>query len=178
MLMGLFFLIVAIEVIIDLVTKQLAVIFLSKIDTLPLWEGVLHLTYEENRGAAFGMLKDDRWVFLIASTAFIIGITAAVFIYKDKLNKSTVLLLATVLGGGIGNMIDRTLVGYVVDFVDFTLIDFAVFNFADICITVGAFAAFFDILINYIIKDEIKKYRKKKEEEKKLKETDIGSAEK
>ncbi len=178
MLMGLFFLIVAIEVIIDLVTKQLAVIFLSKIDTLPLWEGVLHLTYEENRGAAFGMLKDDRWVFLIASTAFIIGITAAVFIYKDKLNKSTVLLLATVLGGGIGNMIDRTLVGYVVDFVDFTLIDFAVFNFADICITVGAIAAFFDILINYIIKDEIKKYRKKKEEEKKLKETDIGSAEK
>ena len=52
----------------DQLTKLLSVLFLKNIDTFPLIRGVLHLTYVENRGAAFGMLANDRWVFLTVST--------------------------------------------------------------------------------------------------------------
>ena len=59
---------IALMIIADQLTKLLAVKYLMPIDTQPLWEGVLHLTYVENRGAAFGMLADHRWVFILVST--------------------------------------------------------------------------------------------------------------
>ena len=120
----------------DQLTKALAVRYLKPIAALPLWEGVFHLTYVQNPGAAFGMLQNHRWVFLIFST---VGIAAiGVYLWKmrdtDWLTASALLL---VMGGGIGNMIDRLALGYVVDFFDFTLINFAVFNVADIFVCVG-----------------------------------------
>lgn len=124
-------------VLLDQLTKKLAVLYLQELDTLPVIKDVIHLTYSENTGAAFGMLKDQRWIFLVFSSVAIIAIAAYLIVSKPK-NKLYVTALAFVLAGGIGNMIDRIAYGYVVDFIDFTLIDFAIFNVADSFITIGA----------------------------------------
>lgn len=124
----------------DQITKWLTVINLDLGESFPLIENVFHFTYVQNRGAAFGILKDQRWVFLIISTVAIV----AMFIMLWKSRKDSKLLciaISMIIGGGIGNMIDRCLLGYVIDFLDFTLINFAVFNVADsfVCIGVGLF---------------------------------------
>ena len=122
----------------DQLTKWLAVTYLKGNASFPLWQDVLHFTYVENTGAAFGSFKDHRWLFMITSTLLIIALIAYFLAARPK-DKLTVISLAFITGGGIGNMIDRILLGYVVDFIDFTLIDFAVFNVADsfVCVGVG-----------------------------------------
>lgn len=152
----LWFLIVLGVVFLDQATKILTVMFLKTVDTVPLWEGVLHLTYVENDGAAFGMLDDARWVFLIVSTLAIVGL-GGYMIWKRPKNKLLCVALTFLLGGGIGNMIDRVALGYVVDMIDFRLINFAVFNVADAFVCVGS-----GLLMLYIIMDMVKEYRKEK----------------
>ncbi len=121
----------------DILTKLSAIKYLKTVDTYPLWEGVFHLTYVENRGAAFGMMQGAR-IFFIVATLIIIG---AIFIFarKSKSNsKCLKLSLSLITAGAVGNLIDRIFRGYVVDFFDFCLIDYPVFNFADICVCIGA----------------------------------------
>ncbi len=122
----------------DQLTKWLAVVHLKGAESFPLWRDVLHFTYVENTGAAFGSFKDHRWVFMTISSIAIVALIAYFFWGKPHDRLSTV-ALAAITGGGIGNMIDRIRLGYVVDFIDFTLIDFAVFNVADsfVCVGVG-----------------------------------------
>ncbi|MBR2371046.1 MAG: signal peptidase II [Clostridia bacterium] len=120
----------------DQITKYLAVIFLKALDTFPLIQDVFHLTYVENRGAAFGMLSNHRWVFMIISTVGIIALSIYMF-YNRRESKLQNTALSMIIAGGIGNMIDRIALGYVVDFFDFTLINFAVFNVADVFVCVG-----------------------------------------
>lgn len=122
----------------DQLSKYLAVIYLKGGESFPIIKNVLHLTYVENEGAAFGMLKDHRWIFMIISSVAIIGL----FVYLVKNYKASRLqsvALTMIIAGGIGNMIDRVVLGYVVDFIDFTLINFAIFNVADsfVCVGVG-----------------------------------------
>lgn len=131
------FSIVVLTIVSDQITKWLALEFLKEIETFPIIEDVLHLTYHENRGAAFGILDDNRWVFLSISTITIIGIIFYLIKYPPK-NMWFGLGLSFILGGGIGNMIDRIFLGYVIDFVDFRLINFAIFNVADSFVCVGA----------------------------------------
>lgn len=121
----------------DQLTKFLAVRFLMPVDTVPLWENVLHLTYVENTGAAFGMMKDARWVFLILSSVAIVGLALYLFFGYARTTLATV-AFSMIVSGGIGNMIDRIALGYVIDFIDFRLIHFAVFNGADSFVCVGA----------------------------------------
>lgn len=121
----------------DQLTKFLAVKYLLPVDTVPLWEGVLHLTYVENTGAAFGMMKDARWVFLLLSSVAIVGIALYLFFGYARTTLATV-AFSMIVSGGIGNMIDRIALGYVIDFIDFRLIHFAVFNGADSFVCVGA----------------------------------------
>lgn len=130
-------LIIIVTIILDQLTKYLAVIFLKNIETFPIIKGALHFTYVENKGAAFGILSDSRWVFIVISTVAIIGLGIYLFRFAEK-NYLLRTGLAFIVGGGIGNMIDRTLLGYVVDFVDFRLINFAVFNIADTFVCIGA----------------------------------------
>lgn len=140
----------------DQMSKYLAVIFLKGEESFPLWQDVLHLTYVENRGAAFGMLKDHRWVFMVISTVAIIGILVYLsFHHKDGRLQS--LSLSMLIAGGIGNMIDRIVLGYVIDFIDFTLIDFAVFNIADSCVCVGV-----GLLMLCLIIDTVRSYKEEK----------------
>ena len=152
----------------DALSKWLVVRFLKPISSLPLWEGVLHFTYVENRGAAFGMLSGHRWIFMIFSSIAILAIAAYLFRDRSYLSDKDEngayppipfwmgISLAAIVSGGIGNMIDRISLGYVVDFIDFTLINFAVFNVADIFVTVGAFALALCVLLPLII-SELKK---------------------
>ena len=121
----------------DQLTKLLAVRYLMPVDTVPLWENVLHLTYVENTGAAFGMMTDARWVFLILSSVAIVGIALYLFFGYARTTLATV-AFSMIVSGGIGNMIDRIALGYVIDFIDFRLIHFAVFNGADSFVCVGA----------------------------------------
>lgn len=162
--------IVALTVAIDQLTKYLAVRYLTAVDTVPLIKDILHLTYVENTGAAFGMMKDRRWVFMTVSVVAIVAIAVILWMYGRELVFAS-LCLSMVLGGGIGNMIDRVALGYVVDFIDFRAIDFAVFNGADSFVCVGAF-----FLIIYLIKDLVREY--KLEKLKKAEEKSADEAEK
>ena len=132
-------------VVLDQLTKWLAVEYLIPVGTVPIIKDALHLTYVENPGAAFGMMQNSRWIFLLVSTVAIIAIIIYLIKFAPK-NKLALLSLAFILGGGIGNMIDRVALGYVVDFIDFRLINFAVFNVADSFVCVGA-----ALLIIYVL---------------------------
>lgn len=140
----------------DQLTKWLAVVYLQGEPSFPLWQDVLHLTFVKNEGAAFGMLKDHRWVFMVFSTLAIVGILVYLIRFRPA-SRLLQIALAMVVGGGIGNMIDRTVLGYVIDFIDFTLIDFAVFNVADSFVTVGA-----GLMILYLILDMVKESKQAK----------------
>ncbi len=151
--------VIVLGIFLDQLTKMLAIRYLKPVFSFPLWKDVLHFTYVENRGAAFGMLADHRWVFMVFSCVAIVLLALYLFLDRSYLSEKgadgkypaiflpTGLSLAAVISGGIGNMIDRIAYGYVVDFVDFTLIDFAVFNVADIFVTVGAFSLAASMLI-------------------------------
>ena len=136
--MLLFFLLMAGVILADQLTKILALQYLAPVGSYPLWEDVLHLTYVENTGAAFGMLKDQRWVFLVISTVALGGMIAYIALTKAK-HPLEITSVAFIVGGGIGNMIDRISRGFVVDFVDVRCIPFwkYVFNVADIFVCVG-----------------------------------------
>ena len=134
-------------IVFDQVTKVIAIKQLLPISTYPIIKDVIHFTYVENRGAAFGMLQNQRWVFMILSTVVIVVILFVMVKYKKFLHPIMLTGLSFTIGGGIGNMIDRTIKGYVVDFIDFTLIDFAVFNIADTFICIGVGLIILDILL-------------------------------
>ena len=106
--------------------------------------GLVNFQYLENRGMAFGMLKDFRWIFIVFTLAVIIGIV--VYLAKVKpTNKLLLTALALVTGGGIGNLIDRIFLGYVVDYIQLSFFQ-PVCNFADYCITFGTV-----LLLIYIV---------------------------
>ena len=152
-----FSIIIALGIVIDQLTKILAVHFLKPVSTVPIIKNVIHLTYVENRGAAFGMLTDSRWVFMLVSTVAILGMLF--FLYSGMAGSRLYeISVAMIISGGIGNMIDRTLLGYVVDMIDFRLIDFAVFNGADSFVCVGA-----GILILALILDIVRDAKKEKD---------------
>jgi signal peptidase II len=144
-------------IIIDQITKILASTYLKPIFTFPIIEDIIHLTYRENTGMAFGMLKDHRWVFMLVSTILIIGMGIYLYGMKSE-NRLYDVSLALILSGGIGNMIDRIFLGYVVDFIDCRFINFAVFNGADSFVCVGA-----GLLMLALILDLIKEFKKEKE---------------
>ena len=141
----------------DQVTKWLAVIYLKGEGSFPLWEGVFHFTYVENTGSAFGMLKDQRWVFMSLSVILIVGLLTFFIWFYKSISPLMRCACSMIIAGGIGNMIDRVLVGYVVDFLDFTLIDFAVFNVADSFVCIGA-----GLFILWFILDAVNENKQKK----------------
>ena len=155
--MFIWLIVIAGVIFLDQLTQYLALMFLRSLDTVPLWEDVLHLTYVENPGAAFGMMKDQRWIFMTVSTVAIVALLVYL-LWKKPQSKVECLAVAFIIGGGIGNMIDRVALGYVVDMIDFRLIDFAVFNVADSFVCVGA-----GLLVLWLLLSCIKEYRIEKE---------------
>jgi len=125
-------------VILDQLSKWLAVVYLSEGASRVFIPYIIEFTYHENRGAAWGMFSNHRWVFMLTSTVAIVFIIAFLAKNIKKVHPVLTVSLTMILAGGIGNMIDRLFIGYVVDFINFLFIDFPVFNVADICVTVGA----------------------------------------
>ncbi len=129
--------IAAILVAIDQISKFFIIRDLKPVIDIPVWDGVLHLHYTQNTGAAFGMLPGLRWVFLGLACLFVIAAFIFVFVYKKKIDLMAKISLALITGGAIGNIIDRFRFGYVVDFIYVKIINFAIFNAADSCIVIG-----------------------------------------
>ena len=132
--------VIAAAVVVDQVSKVLVIKFLKDLVSVEIIPGILRFTYVENRGAAFGMLSDNRWIFMIISSLAIVAIV--VYLWKFRPDSILACLaLSMIVGGGIGNMIDRVALGYVVDFIDFCAFPSLwmwVFNVADACVCVGA----------------------------------------
>ena len=144
----------------DQLTKWLAATFLKQVGTFPIIKDVLHLTYHTNKGMAFGMLETHRWIFMSVSTVMIIALGFLLYSGYVRANKLYTVSLSLIISGGIGNMIDRVFLGYVIDFIDFRLIDFAIFNGADSFVCVGA-----GLLIFALIKDVIRESKKQKKQD-------------
>ena len=129
-------LIILLVIVADQLTKYITVRYLKPLSTVPILEDVFSLTYVENRGAAFGILQNQRW-FLIILPILIISV-AIIFLIKNR-NESLLsrISLAIILGGAIGNLLDRIFRTYVVDMFEFTFIQFPVFNVADMAVVCG-----------------------------------------
>ena len=122
----------------DQFSKYLVLEYLKPIDVYDLWHGVFRLNYEENTGAAFSMLSDFTWV-LIVLTLILCCLILYILLKGSVRSALGRISLIFVFSGGIGNLIDRVFRGFVVDMFDFYLIDFAVFNVADIFVCCGCF---------------------------------------
>lgn len=120
---------------------------------IPILKDILELHYLENRGAAFGIFQGKRFYFIIV--VIIVFAVVGWIIWKlpeDKKYDKLHITLSLILAGGIGNFIDRIARGYVVDFIYFKLIDFPVFNVADIFITVSTILL--AIMLLFLYKEE------------------------
>lgn len=138
---------------IDQLTKFLAVENLKNRADIPLIPNVLYLQYLENRGAAFGIFQDKKIFLVLLTSLILIGVCYVLWkIPADKKYIYLKLLCFLITAGGIGNLIDRIRLDYVIDFIYFSPIDFPVFNVADIYVSVGMVLLFIVVLFYY--KDE------------------------
>ena len=142
--MILFLCISVLVIVADYFTKMLAV-NVFKVNEITVIKDILYFTYVENRGAAFGMLQNHRWIFITVTTVVIALIILYVLIKKPK-RKIELTALSLICGGGMGNMIDRIFLSYVVDFIDVRIINFPVFNVADCAVVIGC-----GLLILYLL---------------------------
>lgn len=120
----------------DQVTKWAVSTYMDMEETIPLIPNVFHLTSHRNRGAAFGILQNQRVFFIVVTIIIVIGI----IVYLRKVYREQKFLsfgLSFVLGGALGNFVDRSIKGEVVDMLDFRLIDYPIFNLADCFIVTG-----------------------------------------
>ncbi len=133
------FLIALLVVGLDQASKYLVVQNLKPVVDVPLIDGILHLHYVENAGAAFGILQNAKWLFVTISVLACLAIIGYQVIKRPKLHWVANLSLGLILGGAIGNnLIDRLRLGYIIDFIYVKAINFAIFNVADMGVTIGA----------------------------------------
>lgn len=129
---------------VDQLIKRLVVAQLKPVGSVTAIPGFLNFTYLENRGAAFGMLQDQRWFFIIITGVITILLIAGLFLYKRH-SACSIAASILIIGGGIGNLIDRIVLGYVVDYIQVSFFP-PIFNFADCCVTVGTILLMVHIL--------------------------------
>lgn len=122
-------------VVLDQIFKYLAINNLKSVENVAVIDNLLYFTYLENRGAAFGIFSNQRWLFIIATVLAIILLVYLVFV-KNFQSKIFNISVALIIGGGVGNLIDRIFLGYVVDYIQISFFP-PVCNFADYCITAG-----------------------------------------
>ena len=105
--------------------------------TLTVIPGFFRFTYLENTGAAFGFLSGHTWILTIVAAIAVALILFELFRLRKGIHKLYNIALSLLLAGALGNLFDRVVSGFVVDFIEFNFINFAVFNVADICVTFG-----------------------------------------
>ena len=121
-------------ILIDQITKFLIKTNFQLNQTLLVINNIFHLTYIHNFGAGFGILQQQKFILIFVS----IIVVGFIFYYLDKIKEKErllQLLIGFILGGTVGNLIDRIIYGYVIDFLDFRI--WPVFNFADSFVTIG-----------------------------------------
>jgi len=132
----LFWIAAFVSVMIDQLTKYWVVQSFSLEETLPLWDGVFHFTYVTNTGAAFSLFSNSggwlKWLSLLVSLGL-----AGLAILGPVMNRWEQAGFGFILGGALGNGLDRFASGEVVDFLHFKLINFPIFNMADVFINIG-----------------------------------------
>ena len=163
------FLLIILLVFLDQFTKYLAVIHLEDKPAIKIIDGVLELNFLKNSGAAFGLLQNQK-VFFILVAVMILCIIAYVLFRMPDDNKYNIMhiLLVMIASGAAGNMIDRVRNDYVVDFIYFVIINFPIFNVADIYVTVSTFLFVILFLFyykendfNFLSFNQQKKFREK-----------------
>ena len=133
--------VIIVLVVLDQLTKLWALNDLRRNGPIPIWKGVLELLYVENRGAAFGILQNRQWFFFGVTVLILAGVLWVLHRIPGTRRFLPLRLCGyCIIAGAAGNMIDRCFRHYVVDFIYFKLIDFPVFNLADIYVTVSAFS--------------------------------------
>lgn len=153
---------ILLSVMLDQFTKHLAVIHLKEQEPFVIFKDVFELQYLENRGAAFGLLQNQQVFFFIS--VVIISIVIGWFYIRVPMNRRFFplrLCAVFIMAGAVGNCIDRVLQRFVVDFLYFKLIDFPIFNVADIYVTVATFSLAFLLLFYYKEEDLDLIYRSK-----------------
>lgn len=138
---------------VDQITKYFAITKLKNQPAIPIIPDVFELNYLENRGAAFGLLQNQKFFFLFSGLIILLVILFVLFKIPDKKKYRMLnLFLVLIISGGIGNMIDRIRFDYVVDFLSFVLINFPIFNVADMYVTVSMIGL--AVLILFVYKEE------------------------
>ena len=141
----------------DQITKLLVVNYIKPVGSVTVIPGILDFSYVENTGMAFGWLENGRWLFIVFTTLVLLAMLVYI-IYKRPASKLLNLTVGFVLGGGIGNLIDRVLNGFVVDFLALSFFP-PVCNVADYFVTAGT-VMFFVYLIffsDWLKSDKVKK---------------------
>ncbi len=144
----LYFLLAAALVAVDQLVKFLVRANIPLYTSLPFIPRLLDLTYVQNTGAAFSLFSQHTWVLTAISA--VVSVVLAVGLAKGVLtHRAGKLCLAAVLGGAVGNLIDRAAFGFVTDMFKTTFINFAVFNVADICVVLGGIALCIYVIFFY-----------------------------
>lgn len=137
-------------VFLDQYTKYLAETFLKPKGYVTVIPGVLELRYLENRGAAFGILQNRQWIFVVFAICCVILCCWYVFrLAAEDRHLASAVCLSVLAAGASGNLIDRVARGSVIDFIYVSLIHFPVFNVADICVSVSTIVLVFLVLFYY-----------------------------
>lgn len=140
----------------DQLIKLWVIQVLKPLGTIPIIRDAVHLTYAENTGAAFSLLEGQLWLFVTVVSVTVLVLLYILLVKKPK-SKLVCICLSMIVAGGLGNLIDRLVHGFVVDYIDFRIIHYAIFNFADSCVVVGAV-----LLCFYLIRLELRESKAKK----------------
>lgn len=155
--MGVTILVCIVLVVLDQLAKWLAVQYLMPVGVLPAVPGIFEWKYVENTGAAFSFLAGKQ-NFLIIFTGLALLIVAYILLFRRPKGKLEYIAILLIFSGGVGNWIDRAMSGYVVDFVSLLFMKFAVFNVADIYVTIG-----FALFVVAVFRSEIMSKKKKED---------------
>ena len=141
--------IIIFAIFLDQYSKYLVLTLLNPNESFPLIPNIFHLTYVENTGAAFSLFSDMQ-LFLIATSVLFICILIFLLIKipKIKENHWVNISISLIIGGAAGNLIDRLRLNFVVDFLDFRFVNFAIFNFSDIFVVCGSIFLVVALLTN------------------------------
>ncbi|HCI59882.1 MAG TPA: signal peptidase II [Ruminococcus sp.] len=149
----------AVLVIIDQIIKYFVSAYLQPVGSVSVIDNIFSLTYVENKGVAFGMFSDMRWIFVALTSILLVIIIFYMFKKRPK-GKFFYVCAALIIGGGIGNLIDRIFYGYVIDYLSLSFFP-PVCNFADYCITAGTIMLVIYLLFFSDILDSSKKAKTK-----------------
>ena len=140
MLYGMLAIFVVLITVADQITKAMTVANIALHQDIPVLDGLFHFTYVQNTGAAFSSLEGMRWLFILIFLVLTVALAYEIRKQKMGFKPFEWWCIAAIYGGGLGNMIDRLRLGYVVDMIEVEFIKFPVFNVADCFITCGCIA--------------------------------------